>query len=147
VSVEQNKTTCRRLYDEVFSKGNLSSINQLVDSKFVGYDPAFPEPTKGSDGFRDFVSSLRSAFPDLSMKVENIFGEGDFCCARWSATGTHRGDFMGISPTNKRFSITGTDTFRFSGGKVVENYCNWDTLGFFKTLGVIPELELESSMA
>lgn len=143
--MEQNKSTSRRLYDEVYNKGNLSSISQFVDSKFVGYDPSFPEPTKGLDGFRDFVTSIRTAFPDVSMKVENIFGEGDHVCCRWSATGTHRGDFMGISATGKRFKITGTDTFRFSGGKIVENYCNWDALGMFKSLGLIPEMELESA--
>ncbi len=141
MSLDQNKTTARRFVEEIFGKGNLDLITQLVDSKFVSHDPAMPEPTKGHDGLRDFVTQVRSAFSNFTVKAEDVFGEGEKVCVRWTCTGKHTGEFLGASPTGKSITVTGTDIYRFSNGKIVENFSQWDALGVFQKMGVIPELE------
>ena len=57
---------------------------------------------------------------------------------RWTATGTHKGEMMGIPATGKQVTITGFDEFRISGGKITEMWQNYDQLGMMQQLGVIP---------
>ena len=57
---------------------------------------------------------------------------------RFSMGGTHKGEFMGIAPTNKQSQLTGISIERLAGGKVVETWVNWDALGMMQQLGVIP---------
>jgi len=62
--------------------------------------------------------------------IDQIFGEGDFVATRWTATGTHRGELMGIKPTNRR-TVT-------HGGKAVHDWIYWDTGHLMRQLGVLP---------
>lgn len=47
---------------------------------------------------------------------------------------------MGIAPTGKRSTSTGITIDRYENGKAVESFSNWDTLGMFQQLGVVPML-------
>lgn len=141
MSVEQNKSTVRRVFEEVFGKGDVNLISQFVDRNFVSHDPSMPQEIKGHEGFSNFVTSLRNSFPDMQMKVEDVFGEGDRVALRWSCTGTHKGEFGSFPASGKRTKVTGTDIFRFSGGKIVENWSHWDALGLMQQIGAVPELE------
>ncbi len=58
-----------------------------------------PAPLTGRDAGRQFMQMYVSAFPDLHFDIDQIFGDGDFVATRWTATGTHRGELMGIKPT------------------------------------------------
>jgi predicted ester cyclase len=60
--------------------------------------------------------------------------------ARWSCRGTHKGDLSGIAPTGKQITILGVSIARFTNGKMVEGWVNWDALGLMQQLGVVPEL-------
>ena len=59
---------------------------------------------------------------------------------RWSCRGTHKGDFNGIAPTGKQFTVSGVTVARVSNGKIAEGYVNWDALGLMQQLGVVPQL-------
>ena len=70
-------------------------------------------PIIGRQGVQDFCRRvLRSAFPDLKVKIDHIIEQGDKVAARWTATMTHKGDFLGFAPTGKKVTITGTSTQR-----------------------------------
>jgi len=58
--------------------------------------------------------------------------------ARWTAEGTHLGEFMGVAPTSKRVTVSGIDIYRYEGGQRVETWRQWDVLGVMRQLGVIP---------
>jgi steroid delta-isomerase-like uncharacterized protein len=139
---EQNKTTVRRFIEEVFNKGNLNLLNQLVDNNYVGRDPSQPNEVRGPEGLKKNLQELRTAFPDLTLKIEDIFCEGDKVCCRWTGSGTHKGEYLGLSPTNKKASmVVGLEVFRLSNGKIVEDWNVWDTMGWMKQIGVTPEVE------
>ena len=70
MSSEQNKAIVRRLIEEPW-KGDLGVIDELVDLKYVGYDPSVPEPLRGPDGFKEFVSSYRAAYSDARVTVDD----------------------------------------------------------------------------
>ncbi len=77
-------------------------------------------------------------FPDLRVKIDHIVEQGDKAAARWTATMTHKGEFLGFAPTGKKVTITGTSTQRFSDGKIVEGWDNWDQLGLLVQIGAVP---------
>jgi steroid delta-isomerase-like uncharacterized protein len=139
MSSEQNKAIVRRLFEEPW-KGNLDVIDELTASEYIGHDPANPEPLRGPDGVKEFISTYRAAFPDARITVEEQLAEGDLVATRWSARGTHEGELMGIRPTGKQVTVSGLTISRLAGGKVVEEFQNWDTFGMMQQLGAVPAL-------
>jgi steroid delta-isomerase-like uncharacterized protein len=136
---EENKAIVRRIYDEVWSKANLETVEELYTDEFVLHDPAQPG-VKGAEGYKQIVIGFHTAFPDLKFTVVEQLSEGDKVATRWSATGTHQGEFAGIPPTGKPGIVTGTTIHYFVEGKVVEETSNWDTLGLLQQLGVVPPM-------
>ena len=86
-----------------------------------------------------WVSDPRnSANPYWRSEVHLLVAEGDYVVERFTASGTHRGEFMGAAPTNRTVTMPGINIFRFRDGKIVERWRNLDVLGFLVQLGVIP---------
>ncbi len=136
---EQNKTLVRRVFDEVYNAGNLAAVDQLAASDFVIYMPS--QEIRGRAGTKQYVSALRTGFPDIHFAIEDQVSEGDRVVTRWIASGTHTGDFQGIPPTGKQVRLTGTDIDRIANGKAVECWSHVDELGMMQQLGVIPTPE------
>jgi steroid delta-isomerase-like uncharacterized protein len=132
------KAIARREIEEVYGAGKLDTADELVDAGFVGHDPALPEPLRGSAGVKEAAAGYRAAFPDLRVKIDTQISEGDLVVSRWTATGTHQGELFGIAPTGKQATVSGISIDRISGGKIVEDWTNWDTLGLLQQLGAIP---------
>lgn len=139
MSADQNKAAVRRAYEEVLNKGNLGVVNELFAPNYVLHAPGGVE-LKGPEGFRQYVTMFRTAFPDTHVTAENMVAEGEYVAHRFSFTGTHRGDFGGVAPTGKRVISTSNVLSRFAGGKVAEDWHEFDTLGFYQQLGVIPPM-------
>jgi steroid delta-isomerase-like uncharacterized protein len=136
----QNKAAARRLLEEFFVQGNFDVADEIVDKNYVGHDIAMPEPLRGPEGLKQQAKGYREAFPDLKMKIEDQFAEGDKVVTRWTASGTHKGDLFGIAPTGKQTTVEGITIDRFSGGKIAESWDNWDALGLMQQLGAIPAM-------
>jgi steroid delta-isomerase-like uncharacterized protein len=139
MSSEQNKIIVRRFVEESW-KGNLDIVDELTDRDYVGHDPANPEPVRGREGVKAFISMYRAAFPDLRLTVEDQLAEGDLVATRWSSRGTQKGELMGIDPTGKQVTVSGVTISRLVDGKLVEEFHNWDTFGMMKQLDAIPVL-------
>ncbi len=133
---EQNKMLVRRTLEEVYSQGHLAVVDELVASDFVIHTPS--EEIRGPEGTKQFVAALRTAFPDIHFTVEDQIAEGDMVVTRWTARGTHTGEFQGLPPTGKQVRLAGTDIDRIADGKAVECWANVDELGLMRQLGVLP---------
>jgi steroid delta-isomerase-like uncharacterized protein len=103
----------------------------------VYYNPATGE-IKG-EALKQFLASMLAAFPDIRFTIEDLVAEGDKVVTRWSCTGTHQGEFMGLAPTGKQLTPSALDIFRIVEGKVVEERVEFDTLRFFQQLGALPQ--------
>jgi predicted ester cyclase len=113
VSVEHNKATLKRMYDEVWNKGNHSIASELVS-------PDYQHSTyKGPEGWKQLVSRAHVSFPDLQETVEQVIGEGDCLAYRISAQGTFKGEFAGVKPTGKKVKWTQGLFSQFKEGKLV----------------------------
>ncbi len=144
---EQNKAIVRRLFEELWNKGNLSLADQLFTPNYTHHDSSSPDFGHGPESERKRATLYRTAFPDLRLTIEDLIAEGDTVMARWSCHGTHKGDLSGIAPTGKHFTISGVTTVRFLNGKLAEGYVNWDALGMMQQLGVVPQLAAKDQTA
>ena len=138
---DQNKALSRRNFEEVWNQRMLEVIDQLVAANSVLHDPSVPGgKVEGSKGYRQFVEIYLTAFPDVRFTINDQIADGDKVATRWTGTGTHKGTLMGIAPTGKRSTVTGITIDRYENGKAVESWTNYDTLGMFQQLGVVPML-------
>ena len=132
---EQNKTLARRVFEEVYNQGKLSAADELAAGDFVVHMPS--QAIHGREGIKQYVALLRAAFPDIHFTIEQQVAEGDRVVTRWTARGTHLGEFQGIPPTGKQVRVTGTDIDRIVNGKAVECWINMDELGMMQQLGAV----------
>ena len=87
---------------------------------------------------KQFIVRLSKAFPDLHFKVEDILTEGDKVAYRLTVSGTHKGEFQGIPPTDRKVSFTSAGVSNIVDGKVAGGWVDADTMGLMQQLGVIP---------
>jgi steroid delta-isomerase-like uncharacterized protein len=144
---DANKTLVRRLFDEVWNKGHQQVADELFAQNYNHHDSSTPDFGRGPDSEKKRVTLYRNAFPDIRFTVEDLIAEGESVTARWSCHGTHKGELNGIAPTGRQFTISGISVARFTNGKMIEGYVNWDALGMMQQLGVVPELAKSKAVA
>jgi steroid delta-isomerase-like uncharacterized protein len=135
MSTEKNKDLICRAFKEVYNQGNFDAVDEIYDKDFKSYTP--PDMLKGPESVKQYASMLRSAFPDLNLTIEDQIAEGDKVVTRFSIAGTHKGEYMGIVPTNKFITGTGITIHRIANGKAVESWDNFDALGMMQQMGAI----------
>jgi predicted ester cyclase len=131
---EENKALFRRFIEEVWNKGNLEVADELFHPGATS--PSAPQLPLGPTGVKMIATAFRNAFPDFHMAFEDLMAEGDKVAARFTETGTHKGEFMNIPPTGKQVKFGEMGILRIAGGKVVESWYEVDMLGLMKQLGV-----------
>jgi len=104
----------------------------LADLDEVQAEGGFDRPVAGRDadreGFKAEVLALRRAFPNLEARSDLITVDVALGLAtiRWTATGRHEGEFLGVSPSGRTVSFHGIEVIRCSGGAVAERWGEWD---------------------
>src|SRR4029453_5766986 len=91
----------RRLAREAFDAWNAHDperLAKLIDEKYIGESDTLPGPISGAPGMREFMKIYITAFPDLHFDLDQMLAEGEFVATRWTATGRHGGDLLGIRP-------------------------------------------------
>jgi len=136
MSTEENKALARRYIEELFNQKNLATIDELNTPDVVLHNASMT--IQGREPYKQFVSMYLTAFPDMSMTIEDMIAEGDTVAERVTIRATHKGDFMGIPPTGKQGTVTAIYIVRFANGKGAEVWANGDDLGLLQQLGVIP---------
>lgn len=131
---EENKKVQEQFGDAINS-GNLEKLRDLVAQDVKDHDPA-PNQGPGPQGYIDFFTMMRNAFPDMRVEVEKLVADEDNVSFAYTLTGVHKGDFMGVEGTNKHVKVRGMQISRFKGGKMVERWGSSDELGILKQIGV-----------
>lgn len=119
MSVEENKKSCYRCFEEVWNKGDLSVIPEVISPDYVGNN--VPEKITGLDGFEKMVKDVLAAIPDLHYSIDYVFGEGDKLAVHLTTTGTQTGKYGDIEPTGEPFNSMGLLINRYVDGKCVES--------------------------
>jgi steroid delta-isomerase-like uncharacterized protein len=136
---EEDKVVARRLYEEVFGSGDLELLDDIALDEYVEHNP-LPDQGRGLRGLKDRVAALRDALAPR-FTIEDVIAEGDKVVVRWTNSGSHVGEFAGIPPTNKDFTIGGIDIYRVEDGKLAEHWDVVDQLSLLQQLGLLPSPE------
>ena len=131
-----NVALVRRVYEEGLNRGDFAVLDQLIDERLVDHS-LFPSGGSGRDAFKQRFATVRAAFPDANMTLEDGIGAGDKVVVRWTLRGTHTGPFASIAPTGRHIIVTGINITRVEGGKVVEHWASFDHMGLLQQLGVM----------
>jgi steroid delta-isomerase-like uncharacterized protein len=141
VSTDENKAVVQRWFTDVVSRGDMSSLDAICavcHPDFAMVTGVVDPAPKGIDGLKGLITSLRTAFPDLSATVVEQVAEGDKVVSRVTMSGTHQGEFMGIPATGKPFTIPGVSIWEVRGGQLISEWVNWDSMGMMQQLGLAP---------
>ena len=141
MGVEENKALARRIFEDLFNKGDDSWVDtELFDPGFRLWAPPLRERGPGSPkDVKEFIRDLHTGFPDVRVQVEDMIAEGDKVVVRWRTTKqTHLGSYRGVPPTRRSLKMTGVHIFRFHEGKLHETWLELDALGMAEQMGLVP---------
>ena len=137
MSIEENKVLASRWTEEIWNQGNLAAIDDLCAPNFV-FNYAPPGMVPDRESYKKTVTMFRTAFHSMHLTNEIVIAEGDKVVTRWSGRSVHKGEFMGIAPTDKQVTMTGNSIAHIVGGKIVEEWTEMDIMGLMQQLGVFP---------
>lgn len=132
----------KQLVDRMLSVWNgadLAVLKDVLTDNCTYHHYRYPQPLHGRQAFENHIREIRQAFPDLSVKADEMFAEDSRIVIKWSWTGTHRGKLGDIQPTGRRVHQDGVDILHVDkSNKVTEAYCIADSLMLLRQLEAIP---------
>ena len=129
-------TAYERTWIEGLNGGDVSAADRAFAPNCIIHINGSPEPNLSLGGFKEMMSGLLSAFPDLRITVEDQIVAGDKVATRWTAEGTNSGPFGPMEATGRRVQIGGLVLDRVVDGKVVERWEQWDQMAMLQQLGL-----------
>ena len=134
---EENIAASQRLFEEVWSQGNLDAIDEICAEGYVDHDPVLGDSDR--EGLKQAIQGYRHSFPDLAFTIDEIFAAGDKVVMRWTGEGTFENEIMDQEPTGEKGDpVRGIAIDRFEDGRLVESWGFWDTLTFMRNIGALP---------
>jgi steroid delta-isomerase-like uncharacterized protein len=138
MAADENKAVVRRFNEitrQFFQGGDVSGWDEVCAPDFVHHGPGMMPSDLA--GLKQMVPAFRAAFPDVELVTEDLVAEGDRVVDRVTVRGTHRGEFMGIPPSGKRFEMQEIHIARIVDGKIVERWTQFDMFGLLQHIGGI----------
>jgi len=133
-----SKATVRLFIEEVFNKGNLSVLGEVMHEDYHYQSPT--ESMQGIEDFRAFVQAFRSAFPDLHINIDDQIAEDEKVCTRITISGTHLSDFLGLPETGKKAHVQGVVISRLQDGLILEEWELLDQFTLLQQLGTAADV-------
>ena len=131
-------TVARRYMTDIWAKGKLDVIDELVGDDIELKDPMTPHGVRGKDAVRERIREMSKSFSDAAIAIDEVIVSGDRVVLRHTWRAKHTGDFMGLRATGKTISCISCEILRIEGGKVVENITYFDVYEMFQQLGLLP---------
>jgi steroid delta-isomerase-like uncharacterized protein len=133
MSAEHNKALVRRYYEEMWNRWDFALADELIGED-VTFRGSLGVSVQGRGGFKEYMRTVRRAFPDFQNHVEELIAEDDKMVARLTYTGTHHGEVFGISPTGRRVTYAGVAIFRIAEGRIAQGWVLGDVHGLVRQL-------------
>ena len=132
-ATDDNKATCRRIFDEIVNHGKLEVVDELFDPDFR---TVTQQGTMDREGFKEYVRMWRAGFPDVHCDVDDLIAEDDRLAWSVRATGTQTGDFMGIPPTGNSVDFDSLNVAQVRDGRLHRHTVMMDIPKIMSQLGV-----------
>jgi predicted ester cyclase len=136
MSTTSPESVARRLIEEGFNLGELTVADELSAPDLVEHQNFGPDHAPGAEGVKAVIGSLRRAFSDFHLEIEDLVVDGDLVWLRMTGSGTNDGSFMGHPPTGKTMRTPVFDVLRVRDGRIVEHWGVPDRLGALIQLGL-----------
>lgn len=132
--VDSLREIARAWIEEGWQRGDTTVVDRLHAADFVDHDPG--GRTSDNAGFKQGIVRLFAAFPDLSAQVRDLVADAaaGTVAVRWSASGTHRGPYLGAAPTGRTVDFKGIEIIRVQDGLIVERWGEWDGIDLLQQL-------------
>jgi steroid delta-isomerase-like uncharacterized protein len=137
MSAAVNETNLQRAF-EAWNSRDLDGYLMLYDDsiKLHGYSP---QPMDKAS-VRGFYQMIHQAFDGPKLTFHDVFSNGNRLAIRFTMTGTHRGEFLGIAPTGRNVAVDGITVLHFKNGRCVERWSSVDMYAWLAQLGAVPPL-------
>ena len=132
--IDENKMKASMYIDGMHNKKNVDISDVFTTTECIIH---LGLETVNREDYKVIVQNYINTFPDTKTTLNDVFGEDNKVAIRWTCTFTHDKPYMGLPPTNKKITFTGTSLYRFSESKIVEIWISWDRLILMQQLGVI----------
>ena len=143
MSIEANKVTVRRLYDEFWNAEQLEVADTLFHPDYV-FDEGYGAGAPSVQAMKETARSWRRVLLDMHFTIEDMIAEGDTVVARWTARGTHQGDWemeLGNVPASGQATTTpGTSSYYLRDGKIIRDVTQIDFVSLLKQIGARIEM-------
>ena len=134
MSTEQNQNLARQFFKEQdLRKGALAP--ELCAPSYIAQIGS--NPPMNLDGHSQFGMMFYAGFPDIYHTIEETFADDDKVAVRFTLRGTHKGNFLGVPPSDRSINVTANIIMYFVDGKVAELYGEFDALGLMYQIGAI----------
>lgn len=130
----ERKAVARRVFDEIFNQGKFEAAAQIYAPDFVNHtlqrDVGLKEDQEAARGWK-------AAAPDLHVEIRKILADGEYVTVLWYAEGTNTGTGNGIPATGKKMRGSGITIWRIAGGRIREEWSQFDQSGLLVRLGLL----------
>ncbi len=137
MSTETSERLARRFFDELCNGRHLEVADEIIAPDQVYHDPQSPPSEPGPEGVKATVRIYQDTL-DGHWNVHEVIATGDRAVTRWTGTGVHQADLMGIPATGRAISVEAISVMRIEDGRIAEHWCTWDTLGLLQQIGAVP---------
>ena len=137
MSTGENVELARRFFEDFCTGHQRELAGTLMSADYVYHDPQI-SGVRGPEAMAEAIAVFQDGLEGHWGIEEIIPAEDDRVVVRWTGTGTHKTELMGIPPTGKSVHVSAVSILRIANGKIAEQWCVWDTLGMLQQLGVAP---------
>lgn len=134
---DKNRQIIQTYYNEVWNKGDVDVLDNLLSKDYINHTPSTPNPPIGAAGLKPIIKAIRKGFPDLHYEIKDIIVTKNKAVARVVMTGTQTDTLFGIPPTGKHIEVNQINIEQIESGRITEHWRVTDELGMMKQLGVV----------
>jgi predicted ester cyclase len=137
-TLSQYRDVVWRVYDTTFNQKNPAGARDWYAPEYLCHTPLHPDGPIDAKGIEADGDMVLAALPDVTVTFADVFGQDDRLVVRHIFHGTNTGSILGIPPSGREVTISGTDIYRFAGGRIVEEWAQPDIFGLLQQIGALP---------
>ncbi len=120
---------------KIWNEGELVLIEKLYAAEYVRYHVDVSDKLVGLNAFKEHVTTVLTAYPNFTIRIDEILIKDDMSVTQWTFTGTNEGALGDIPPTGKKVQVSGVTIGRFFGGKITKEWVYWNNAALLEQLG------------
>ncbi len=133
MTTERNRTTILRFFREVMGAGNLDVLDDLATENYEDH-VALPGQGGGREGLKQRAARIRAAFQPRQC-LHDVIVDADSVAVRWTLSGFHSAEFLGLPPTGKPVEFDGVDMYLMREGRMAAHWNVVNLWAFYRQVG------------